>query len=298
MRVLVTGHAGFAGSHLARSLRADGREVAGFDIEAGDDIRDRDRVRSAVRSARPDQVFHLAAVARPAEALKNPFKAAETNAAGALNLLGAFREHAPDARVLLAGSSDEYGHAGRVPDDVLTEESAALPDGPYAASKLAATALGLAYARSYGLRVVITRACWHTGPGSPAGSAVSDFARKIVAVERGEAGKVTHGDLSRRIDLTDVRDTMRAYRLAIDCEPGIYNVCSERQVTLASVMKMLVSLSEAQGVPLERDPAFGTASAIPGPSYSAAKLHRATGWKPEIPLSQTLGDLLDYWRAR
>ena len=298
MIALVTGSGGFGGAHLVRSLRADGHEVAGFDLATdGEDIADHKQVRFAVRSVSPDLVFHLAAVARPAEALADPALAAEVNITGTLNVLQAVRDYAPHAKVLLAGSSDEYGHAGRDHDEVLTEESACFPDGPYGAVKLAATALGMAYAKSYGLHVVVTRAWMHTGPDSPESSAVSSFARKIVLAERGEADTVPHGDLTRQVDLSDVRDVVRAYRLAADCEPGIYNVCSEHQRSLRSVLGTLMSLSGTK-VPLARDPAFGSGSTPPGPSASAAKLRAAAGWKPGIPLSRTLGDLLGYWRER
>lgn len=297
MKALVTGSEGFAGSHLVRSLEADGHEVIRFDLARDDDITDWKQVGFTVRSERPDLVFHLAAIARPAEALASPAEAVRVNTEGALALLYAVRQHVPAAKVLLAGSSDEYGYAGRDPDEILTEQSACFPDGPYGASKLAATALGMAYAKSYGLSVVVTRAWMHTGPGSPLSSAVSSFARKIVLAERGEADSIPHGDLSREVDLSDVRDIVRAYRLAIGCEPGIYNACSEHGRSLRSVMGMLLSLSETR-VPLARDPAFGSGSTPRGPSASAARLHGATGWKPEIPLSQTLGDLLTYWRER
>ena len=297
MIALVTGSEGFAGSHLVRSLEQDGHEVIRFDRILDEDITDWKQVRYAVRSSAPSAIFHLAAMARPAEALASPSEAAAVNIDGTHALLSAVRHNCPDAKVLLAGSSDEYGTHGRGSGETLTEESACFPDGPYGATKLAATALGMAYAKAYGLHVVVTRAWMHTGPGSPESSAVSSFARKIVLAERGDADSVPHGDLSRQVDLSDMRDIVRAYRLAVDCEPGIYNVCSEQNRSLRSVLGMLLSLSETR-VPLVRDPVFGSGSTPPGPSASAAKLHAATGWKPEIPLSQTLGDLLGYWRER
>lgn len=293
MRVLVTGHQGFAGSRLTASLLGDGHEVCGFDIDAGNDVANAEQVDAAVREFRPDQVFHLAAIARPAQARQDPVTAWKVNAAAAVNVLEAVRQHAPEAAVLLCGTSDEYGC---VPWEQVTEESLCEPHGPYGASKLAQTALGLSYAATYGLHVVVSRAWMHTGPGSPDTQAISSFAKKIVAVERDQAPDVVHGNLDTLVDLTDVRDVVRAYRLAIGCESGIYNVCLGERLPLWSVMNLLTDASVLGHVDLRLDPSFG--KGLDMPHGSAEKLHQLTGWKPAIPLSQTLSDLLDYWRTR
>ena len=298
MRALVTGSTGFAGSALARSLIADGHSVADFDLALGDDIRDYEQVRTAVAQAEPDLVFHLAAVAHPAEAKGDPRRALEVNVTGTMNVLEAVRVTGSDARVLVTGSSDEYGNEGRHRNEVLHEKSPCLPTTPYGASKLAATAMGMAYHSTFGLPVVACRAFMHVGPGKRGTTAVGAFARRLVALERGEADKIVHGNLSPLYDITDVRDVVRAYRLAINCPPGIYNVCRGDLTSLRQVMDMLIGMSTADEGRLEEDPRFGGKPGALYPRGSAAKLHAACGWEPQIPLKDTLAGLLDHWRSQ
>lgn len=298
MRALVTGSSGFAGSALARSLIADGHSVADFDLALGDDIRDYEQVRTAVAQAEPDLVFHLAAVAHPAEAKGDPRRALEVNVTGTMNVLEAVRVTGSDARVLITGSSDEYGNEGRSRDEVLTEECACRPTSPYGASKLAATSLGMAYHSTFGIPVVACRAFMHVGPGKRGTTAVGAFARRVVAVERGEADRVVHGNLSPLFDITDVSDVVRAYRLAINCPPGIYNVCRGDLTSLQEVMDTLIRLSKAESVILWEDPRFGGKPNALYPRGSARKLRRACGWKPAVPLEDTLAGLLEHWRSQ
>ncbi|HUY44232.1 MAG TPA: NAD-dependent epimerase/dehydratase family protein [Streptosporangiaceae bacterium] len=298
MRALVTGSTGFAGSALARSLEADGHAVTGFDLALGDDIRDYEQVRTAVAQAEPDLVFHLAAVAHPAEAKGDPRRALEVNVTGTMNVLEAVRVTGSDAKVLITGSSDEYGNEGRAPGEVLTEDSACRPTSPYGASKLAATSLGMAYHSTFGLPVVACRAFMHAGPGKRGTTAVGAFARRVVAVERGEADRVVHGNLDPLYDITDVRDVVRAYRKAIYCPPGIYNVCRGDLTALWQVMHTLIGLSTAESVPLEEDPRFGGKPNALYPQGSAAKLRAASGWEPLVPLKDTLRELLNHWRSQ
>ncbi len=298
MRVLVTGHLGFAGSRLAASLEADGHAVAGFDARAGQDVRDYEQVRRAVEAHEPDEVYHLAAMAWPGESMADPRRCLDVNLTGTLNVLEACRMLGARPRILLAGTSEEYGYEGRPAGAVLDEDSACAPSTPYGVSKLAATALGMTYARRHGLHVVATRAFNHTGAGRPSCNAESAFARRIAAVERGEADHVPHGDLSAVRDFCDAADVVRAYRLAVSAPPGIYNVCSGRPVPLTLVMGILLAQAGLDGAVLKQDPALGRADAGPFPATTHAKLTAATGWEPSVPLEETLAAVLAYWRSR
>ena len=297
MRCLVTGSAGFVGNHLQAALEADGHLVAGFDLRHGLDIRDYEQVRTAVEAFEPDRVFHLAAAAWPGESLTDPQRHLDVNATGTLNLLRAVRAAGSDARVLLAGTSEEYGYEGWPDGYVITEDSPCRPTTPYGASKLAATSMGMVFARRHGLRVVATRAWNHTGPGRQAVNAESAFARRIVAVERGQADHVPHGGLSSMRNFSDVRDVIAAYRIAVEQPPGIWNVCSRETCSLRVIMGMLVDMSSVPGAALKEAPGLGTPDRGAFPAVSADKL-RAAGWGPRIPLEVTLRDLLEYWRSR
>ena len=297
MRALITGDAGFAGRHLRKSLEDDGHQVDGFDLTDALDVRDYEAVYLAVSCVEPDLIFHLAAVAWPRESLSDPRRCMDVNVTGTLNVLEAIRHTGSHARLLITGTSEEYGYEGR---EELTEDAVCAPTTPYGASKLAATALGMAYAHRYGLPVVVTRAFNHSGWGRQAVNAESSFARRIVAFERGEADHVAHGDLSAMRNFTNVADVVRAYRAAIGLASGIYNVCSDDTVTMAEVMSMLLDLAGLRdGSVLKETPGLGTREApLPFPRPSYAKLRAESGWQPVVPLRETLRQLLDYWRSR
>jgi len=297
MKALITGGDGFVGQHLREYLTGQAVTSVIFDIRRGNDLRDYEQVRAAVEQADPDYIFHLAAQADVPEGALDPRRALETNTIGTFNLLEAARSTRCHARILLAGSAAEYGISGT--DGVLvTEETAAFPVEPYGVSKLAATHLGLVYAARYGLHVIVTRAYNHTGPGRPSRYVDAAFARRIVAVERGQLDLVMHGDLSAVRNFTDVRDVVRAYYLAADLESGIYNVCSDVNLSIQQVLDTLAGLALIP-VQTKLDPAL-SASAQRDIFYppSCAKLVAATGWEPTIPIRQTFQDLLDWWRQQ
>lgn len=296
MRALITGSGGFAGQHLARLLEDEGHLVSCFDLQQyHQDVRNYEDVLTAVRLTEPDWVFHLAAVSWPRESIADPRRCVDVNVTGTLNVLEAVRNSGGDAAVLLAGTSEEYGY--EFPRAEITEESACYPTTPYGATKLAAGALGLAYARRHGMHVVITRAFNHTGWGRQACNAESAFARRIVAFERGQATAVAHGDLEAVRNFTNVADVVRAYRLAVTLEPGIYNVCSGDSVPMRTVMDLLIDASGLPHVPLREQPGLGTPERWPFPVPQCRPLRNA-GWQPLIPLKDTMAELIAYWRSR
>lgn len=294
MKALITGGHGFVGPHLERLLRNQGHVVAVPLLEQLD-VRDFEQVRHWVSSFQPDKIFHLAAVSWPGESLRNPRRVFEINAGGTLNVLDAVRTTGSHAKILITGTSEEYGYERPDTDKRITEESVCLPTTPYGASKLGATTAGQVYARRYGMHVVCTRAWNHTGWGRQGVNAESSFARRIVAVERGEAQFVSHGDLSAYRNFTSVRDVVKAYTLAIDAEPGIYNVCSTNDVPMQKIMDLLVAMSSAE-VELKEDPGLVHRDQSVWPMPSFGKIHEATGWMPETSLYSMLTDVLTYWR--
>ncbi len=297
MRALVTGSGGFVGPHLTSLLTEQGHDVIPFDLDQGQDVRDFEAVHHAVSHYQPDKIFHLAAVSWPGESLRNPRRAVDVNVAGALNVLEAVRTTGSHAKILLTGTSEEYGYESREPGEILHEESVCHPTTPYGASKLAATSLGLTYARRYGLHVVATRAFNHTGWGRQPVNAESSFARRIVSVERGQTQFVIHGDLSAVRNFTSVRDVVKAYVLVIDQDPGIYNVCSDITVPMDKIMETLIGMSNTEIV-LKEDPLLvhRDTGIFPVPSYD--KIQRATAWGPTTSLTSMMSDVLSYWRSR
>jgi GDP-4-dehydro-6-deoxy-D-mannose reductase len=212
----------------------------------------------------------------------------------ALNVLDAVRTSAPSARVLLAGSGEVYG----VPSELPVSEVAHLrPQSPYAVSKAAADLLGALYADVWQLGVVRTRAFNHAGPGQSDDYVIGTITRQIAEAEAaGEREVVLRtGNPDSARDFTDVRDVVAAYGLAIDAPPGVYNVASGRAVTVSELIETARGQT-AIGIRHEVDPARIRAHDVREVRGAAAKLHRATGWQPQIPLEQTLADALEHWR--
>jgi GDP-4-dehydro-6-deoxy-D-mannose reductase len=240
----------------------------------------------------PDLIFHLAAQAYVAESTTDPLRGYEVNCLGTVNVLEAVRQTGCPARILVTGTSEEYGYRHA---EVITEDTLPAPSTPYGSSKLCASTAALVYHEQFGLPVVVTRAFNHTGPGQSPAYAVSAFARRIARVERGLDTEMVHGDLSAIRDVSDVRDVVCAYAAAIKCEPGVYNVCREIPQPMQQIVDHLIELARVP-IPTKLDIQLHRPSAVTRFHSSYAKLNAATGWVPKIPMSKTLTDLLDYWR--
>jgi GDP-4-dehydro-6-deoxy-D-mannose reductase len=314
MRVLITGVTGFAGRHLAALCSAQGSseitgigrrlvaesnppvELAGYHAL---DLSEPGEVNRVIATTSPQLVFHLAAEASVANSWGSPAHVIAYNLGSTLNLLEAVRQHAPDAGVLVACSGEEYGEPERIP---VTEEHPLRPKNPYAVSKASLDLAAGFYADAYGLKIVRTRAFNHAGPGQSDNYVVSNLARQIAEGETSSAGEgfveVVTGNPDIRRDFTDVRDVVRAYWLALErAEPGAYNVCSSRSVAITEILAGLARHTRCE-VRTSTDPKRFRKNEVMDIQGSHDKLTQATGWEPEIPLEQTLQDMLDWWRSR
>jgi GDP-4-dehydro-6-deoxy-D-mannose reductase len=261
----------------------------------GVDLLDAELVRAAVRDAEPEAVYHLAARAHVGESWREPEAFLRDNVAMTLHLLEAVRAEAPEAAIVVVGSSELYGPPATLPVD----ESAPLrPQNPYAVSKAGADLLAGFYADAHGLRIIRARAFNHSGPGQEPIYAIASFARQVAAgLEAGEDPvRVVTGNPDARRDYTDVRDVVRAYRsLAAGAEPGVYNVCSGRPASAAELVAALGRGADVEVVH-ELDPGLRRAHEVMEVRGSYERLHAATGWEPEIPLERTLADTVAWWR--
>ena len=202
-----------------------------------------------MRDASPGAVYHLAARAHVGESWRDPEAYLRENPAMTLHLLEAVRAEAPEATVVVVGSSELYGPPVALPVD---EAAPLRPQNPYAVSKASADLLAGFFADAHGLRVVRARAFNHAGPGQEPIYAIASFARQVAAgLEAGdEPIRVVTGNPDARRDYTDVRDVVRAYRsLAEAAEPGIYNVCSGRP---ASAAELVAGLGRVTGADVEQ----------------------------------------------
>ena len=286
----VTGGSGFAGRHLLERL--DGA-VAPTREQL--DLLDVEATRTAVRRAAPEVVFHLAAQASVGRSWDAPAETLTANLAITANLLEAVRLEAPDARVVAISSGEIYGPPEYLPVD----ESAPLrPQNPYAVSKAACDLLAAQYADAYGMHVIRLRPFNHAGPGQGDDYVIGTLTRQVAEAEAAGASEcvVRTGNINSARDFTDVRDVTRAYVEAAGLEPGVWNVASGHSTSVRELIE-LVRAAAALPVRHEPDPAKVRVRDVPEVRGSAEKLRAATGWTPEIPLSQTVADALAHWRA-
>jgi GDP-4-dehydro-6-deoxy-D-mannose reductase len=266
------------------------------------DIRSERDVYDAVRSVRPQWVFHLAAVSNVRRSWDRRKETMETNVTGTFHLLEAVKKYAADARVLFISSADVYGNpasGGDAAGRLLSEDEPFHLINLYGLSKFEGELLCGFYGRIEALDIVIARPFPHTGPGQTPDFVCSDWAKQVIRIERGAQESVLKvGNLDIRRDFTDVRDVTRAYvALMQKGERGeVYNICRGEAVSLRWILDVLLSHS-IRVIDIEQDPDKMRPVDISFQAGDNSKLRRATGWAPRIPMEQTLRELLDYWRA-
>lgn len=320
MRAFVTGIAGFAGSHLAELLLAHGLEVHGLVMDckavenleqclAGDsasrlhliegDLLEEQILELALRDIRPDWVYHLAALSSVRQSVEDPAETFRVNVLGTQILLEAVRATACHPRILYVGSAEAYGESARGPQP-LDEDRPLVPVTPYGSSKAAAERLVCRYGNQHGLEIIRVRPFPHTGPRHAPRFVFPDWARQLAEIEVGRRPpRIQVGNLEIRRDLSDVRDVVAAYALALERgEVGaVYNVCSGRVYALREVLEVLIRLARLD-VEVVTEPSRLRAHDLEALAGTPQALHACTGWAATTPLDQTLGDLLCQWRAR
>jgi GDP-4-dehydro-6-deoxy-D-mannose reductase len=289
---LVTGGSGFAGRFLVEEL-GDGTLAPGREEI---DLLDADAVRATVARSGPGTVFHLAAHASVGVSWLDPETVVRENFAMTLNLLEAVRHEAPAAVVVVASSSELYGP----PDTLPVDESAPLrPQNPYAVSKAACDLLAGQYADAYGMQIVRVRAFNQAGPGQSDNYVIGTITRQIAEAELAGADEavIRTGNPDLKRDFIDIRDAARAYIAATAAPPGIYNACSGVAASVRELVELAARVAAVR-VRHEIDPERIRPNDVPEVRGSAARLHAACGWAPQIPLEQSVADAIDGWRRQ
>jgi GDP-4-dehydro-6-deoxy-D-mannose reductase len=308
-RALVTGAAGFAGSHLTELLAAN---AGAFDVVAWHrpgapppasirgvrwqavDMLDSRSVRRAVAESRPEHIYHCAGAAHVGRAWDNTESTFVINVRGTHHLLEALTAARLGCRVLIPGSALVYAATERP----IAETDRLMPAGPYGVSKLAQEMF--ASHVNGAIEVLVARAFNHIGPRQDSSFAASGFARQIAEIEAGRAAPaIDVGNLRTRRDLTDVRDTVRAYVAIVDHgrPRRPYNVCSGRAISTGEVLDNLIARAKTS-VAVRPDSARFRPSDTPLVVGDPSRIRSELGWSAEIPIERTLDDILDYWRAR
>jgi GDP-4-dehydro-6-deoxy-D-mannose reductase len=303
---LVTGAAGFAGSHLieqllereaavdawARSIAADypthEHKVTWHSV----DLLDRAAVREAIARLRPSIVYHCAGAADVGTSWGDPVTPLRVNALGTHHLLDAIRSAGATTKVVIVGSAAVY----RSSTAALDEKAALGPASPYGVSKLAQEMI----AGVSELPVVLARPFNHAGPRQSSAYVTSSFARQIAEIEAGlQTPTMSVGNLDARRDITDVRDVVRAYRLLGERGGTLrpYNICSGQAYRIGDLLEQLLAHARTR-ITVESDPARMRPSDQPVILGNNVRAATELGWRPTIAIEDTLSDLLEYWRLR
>lgn len=290
----ITGGRGFVGQHLKKLLEEEGQEVIVYDLVDGLDILSNE-LYEALKKHRPHYIYHLAAMASVPQSFADPRECVTVNIEGSVALLEAVRELELTSKILLASSTEVYSPA--LDDTPLEVGSSIQPRTPYGVSKLAMEQLGAIYASAYQMDIVVTRTTNHTGPGQDGPYALTSFAKQIVAIERGEQDVLKHGDLTSFKSYLDVRDVVKAYRLAIDMQPYIYNIASDETYEMQALLDRLVANAKVPVI-TSKDTALIRPYAPDKTRYQTSSKLKEAGWKPEYNIERTLNDVLNYWRTK
>lgn len=318
--VIITGANGFIGSHLIeyilenhpeymihgmkRHFRSDMSNVDHIDDKRLKwevaDLTDAHAVETMIKKRRYEKCFHLAAQSYVPDSFTNPAATINANIIGTLNLLEAFRKHNKDTIIHIASSSESYGQPTKK-DLPIKETCPFRPQSPYGVSKAGTDLLSRQYFDTYGLKTIRTRMFTQTGPRRGAVFFVSAFAKQVAMIEKGMQKPVIKvGNVDSMRTIMDVRDAVRAYWILTEkCPPGeVYNVAGDTTVKVGDVAKKLAKMSTVKNIKIKIDKRLLRPSDVTLQIPSCAKFKKQTGWKPRIPLEQTLQDTLDYWRMK
>jgi GDP-mannose 4,6-dehydratase len=322
MNYFITGITGFAGPHLARLLLKEGhnvhalvRESNGREMDLVDilDPSELDRItfhygdlieyHSLARiftSHKYDGLFHLAAQSHPPTSFTDTVGTFSSNVQGTVNLVDVVQRYQKDCKFMFCSTSEVYGDSGKAVG-VLREEQPLSPSNPYGTSKAAIDLHMQERCHNGYLKGFITRAFSHTGPRRGKKFSISWDAYYLALMATGHVKDrvLPVGNLETQRIVIDVRDCVRAYYLLMQSHDNgaAYNVCGPKE----SVTKMqyftdkLIEISGLKGVEKKVSDKLYRPIDIQIQIGDTTKLREKTGWKPEIPIDQTLRDLYQYW---
>ncbi|KKC48121.1 hypothetical protein VE23_15050 [Paenibacillus sp. D9] len=307
-KALVTGAGGFVGKYLVEILLERGFEVYGTTRNSDGEIdgyqtlafKDESEVARLLDRIQPDYIYHLSGQSSVRDSWDNKAYTFESNVLNTIHLLeGVLKSSIKDkVKILSVGSSEEYGLVNNEEFPII-EETLLKPISPYGISKAAISMFAMHYYKTYGMKIIHVRPFNHIGPGQKMGFVASDFAKRITDIEQGLHEPVlTVGNITTQRDFLDVRDIVEAY-LAL-MEKGrvgqVYNVCSGVPFSINDILQFYIRQSS---IKIEVKPDAALMRPVDFPVYvgSNQKIMQDTGWEPQIQMSKTLMDILNYFRA-
>lgn len=306
-KVLIIGINGFVGGHLSNELIGSGYKCYGADINTANlnnkdielfelDILNTDNILNVLKEVKPDFIINLAAISSVKLSWTIPQKTFEINVNGTINILESIKDLNLKTKVLLIGSSEQYGKIDY--SEAVTEDCKLNALNPYGISKATQEKIAKLYIDTYGMDIIMVRAFNHIGPGQGKGFVVPDFASQIVEIENGNLEpEIKVGNLSAERDFTDVRDVVRAYRFILEkgLTGEIYNVGSGKAISIKSVLDKLIKNCNIK-VNVEIDSSKLRPIDTPKIECNNNKLKNETGWDLVYSIDKSLKDIIEYWR--
>jgi nucleoside-diphosphate-sugar epimerase len=317
MLSLITGVGGMIGSHLAEHLLKKGGKVAGIyynstvnieelpgEVSLNEcDVRYFNSVFNVISSLLPGRIFHLAAQSLPTVSLIKPQETFDINCTGTINVFESIkliRKQNPDYNpvVVVACSSAEYGASLTEENTPIKEDTQLLPLHPYGVSKVAQDLLAYQYFKSDALKTIRVRIFNTTGPRK-VNDVCSDFTKRVVEIEKGNAYKLLVGNTSTKRAITDVRDLVLALELLSEKgEAGeVYNVSGDKAYLISEMIDIIKINSKAE-FDIEVDEHLLRPVDEPVIFGDSTKLKNCTGWKQQYSIEKTIVDMLEYWRNK
>lgn len=313
-RYLITGFSGFVSRNFIEYLNSKNEdfEILGIDIKIPDfeyefynnlkinfqktDLREREKLCKLVYDFQPDYILHLASYSSVAGSWENPANSFQNNLNIFLNLLEVVKTIRSMCRIILVGSSEEYGDV-KISDLPLVEEKIPNPSSPFGIARLSQEMLAKLYVEVHGLDIILTRSFNHIGAGQGENFAVASFTKQLVELKFHSNGDfVIAGDVSIVRDFIDVRDVVRAYYLLFQegRKGEIYNVCSGYGISLQNIINIMsdilnLNITIKEDISLRRPK---DNSVIIG---SNKKIKSEIGWENEISLEDSLSNMINYY---
>jgi len=301
-KILITGISGFVGEYYSQFLQNTTKDSIIHGVSRSKprwDLLDTIKINQIIEEVHPDYILHLAAFSSVAESWKTPLTSFLNNTNAFLNIIEAVRIQEINCKVLSVGSSEEYGIVKET-DLPLPEKYPISPANPYAVARVAQEYLAQIYVSGYNLNICCTRSFNHIGPGQKDHFVVSSIAKQFadIALHNNDPViKIGAGSITR--DFIDIDDVVLAYDAIF--RQGIvgetYNVCSGNGYKISDIVHFL---SELTGIPVKIEQQKDLFRSVDNPILigSYKKLQDHTGWKPHIPIQESLKKVYNYWYER
>jgi len=305
-RVLITGGTGFVGKHLVKRLMEYGYNdfiITTHDIRFNGytqkevkvvkwNSNDPKRIFSIINNYQPKTIIHLAAQSSVSMSWREPEETYQTNVILTISLLESLIKQKNIKRILLVGSSEEYGYI--MPELLPVKETyIGMPMNPYGLSKSFQNNLGRFYYEIYRLPIIMTRSFNHIGPGQNPNFVIPQFCKQAVEIKEGKVKDFITGDTSVKRDFTDVRDVVEAYIALLEKGNNgeSYNVCSGKSISLNEIINIIADILS---ININKRIDSRRLRIIENPDIygDIGKIKSITGWSPKIKIYDTLSDMI------